>query len=255
VTCSHFAKPPHPRRIETRVPLTAIDDRSLQVARERWRDLFGSAPRPHVALIVGGASALHRLDAATAAKMGREVTDCVQAAGGSVFVVTSPRTGAAAGTALRASLGNAGRFYEWRSGDPDNPYLGCLAVADALIVTGDSESMLAEALATGTAVSIYPLPERREGPRHYLRAWVSRCARERPGSSWRQILCARLVDLGLVRTSRDVAALHRRLIAAGHAHPFGASLHVAPHAPLRELEHVVERVRALFDSPVLEPAP
>ena len=154
--------PPHPRRIETRVPLTAIDDRSLQVARERWRDLFGSAPRPHVGLIAGGTSALHRLDASTAARMGRAAADWVRAAGGSLFVVTSPRTGASASAALCDSLGAAGRFYKWRPGDSENPYLGCLAVADALIVTSDSESMLADALATGTAVHIYPLPERRK---------------------------------------------------------------------------------------------
>ena len=249
VTCSHFAMPPHPRRIETCVPLTAIDARALQAVRERWRDAFGSAPRPHVALMVGGTSALHRLDATTAARIGREVVDSVRAAGGSLFVVTSPRTGAAAGAALRARLGGVDRFYEWRPGDPDNPYLGCLAVADALIVTGDSESMLAEAVATGAPVYIYPLPERRKGLRHRLRVWVGRRARVRPARSWRQVICARLIDLGLVRTSRDVAALHRRLIEAGHAHVFGAPLNAGRQPPLRELEHVAARVRALCDDP------
>lgn len=73
VTCSHFAMPHHPRRIETRAPLTAINDQRLYVEAERWHDLFGSEPRPHVALLVGGTSALHRLDAETAARMGREV--------------------------------------------------------------------------------------------------------------------------------------------------------------------------------------
>ena len=107
VTCSHFAMPPHPRRIETRAPLTAINDRKLQAASERWCDLFGSEPRPHVALIVGGTSALHRLDAETATRMGREVASFARAAGGSLFVVTSPRTGAAAGAALRAGMRRA----------------------------------------------------------------------------------------------------------------------------------------------------
>lgn len=249
VTCSHFAMPPHPRRIETCVPLTAIDDRRLQAVRVRWGAAFGSAPRPHVALMVGGTSALHRLDATTAARMGREVADAVRATGGSLFVVTSPRTGAAAGAGLRACVGGADRFYEWRPGDPDNPYLGCLAVADALIVTGDSESMLAEAVATGAPVYIYPLPERRKGLRHHVRAWVGRCARMSPARSWWQVVCARLVDLGLVRTSRDLAALHRRLIEAGHAHDFGAPLNAGRHPPLRELEHVAARVRALYDDP------
>ena len=78
---------------------------------------------------------------------------------------------------------------------------------------------------------------------------MSRCAGERPARSWQQLLCARLVDLGLVRTSRDLAALHRRLIEAGHAHPFGTSLEETPHPPLRELNQVLERVRALLADP------
>lgn len=250
ITCSHFAMPPHPRRIETRAPLTAIDDRRLRTAAERWHDAFGAAPRPHVALLVGGTSALHRLDVDTAARMGREVTAFVRAAGGSLFAVTSPRTGAAASAALRASLDGAARFYEWRAGDPGNPYLGCLAVADVLVVTGDSESMLAEAAATGKPLYVYPLPERPKGARHHLRAWVGRRARGgggSPGGALAQALCARLIDAGLVRTSRDLGAMHECLFAAGDARPFGAPFDGTPHVPLRELDRVAARVHALFD--------
>ena len=66
----------------------------------------------------------------------------------------------------------------------------------------------------------------------------------------KEVLGTRLLDLGLVRTSRDLAGLHRRLIEAGDAHPFGAWLDEKPHPPLRELNQVVERVRALFDDPL-----
>lgn len=252
VTCSHFALPPHPRRIETRAPLTAINDRKLHAAAERWRHLFGSEPRPHVALIVGGTSALHRLDAETATRMGREVAGFARAAGGSLFIVTSPRTGAAAGAALRAGARGVGRLYEWQSGDADNPYLGCLAVADTLVVTGDSESMIAEAAATSKPLYIYPLPDCGNGLRQRLRVWVSGRARSHQidaAGRWRlqlQSLCARLIELGLVRAPRDLGAMHRCLIEAGHAHPFGAPPNTEPRAPLRELDHVADRVRALL---------
>ncbi len=249
VTCSHFAMPPHPRRIETRAPLTAIDDRRLHAAAERWHDLFGGAPRPHVALLVGGTSALHRLDAETAARMGRDVAAFVRAAGGSLFAVTSPRTGAAASAALRAGVGEAARFYAWRAGDAGNPYLGCLAVADVLVVTGDSESMLAEAAATGKPLYVHALPERPKGSRHHLRAWVARCSREGAGpfgGTLAQSLCTRLIDAGLVRTSRDLGAMHACLFAAGDARPFRPPFDATPHAPLRELDRVAARVRALL---------
>ena len=251
VTCSHFAMPRHPRRIETRAPLTAITDRTLQAASERWCHLYGSTPRPHVALIVGGTSALHRLDVETATRMGREVASFASEAGGSLFIVTSPRTGAAAAAALRAGIQGVGRFYEWRPGATDNPYLGCLAVADVLVVTGDSESMLAEAAATSKPLYIYPLPECGNGLRQRLRAWVSGHARQHgnpTGHSGLQLqaLCARLIELGLVRAPRDIGAMHRCLIEAGHAYPFGAPPNTEPRTPLRELDQVADRIRALL---------
>jgi hypothetical protein len=231
----------------------------LQAASARWRHLFGSAPRPHVALIVGGTSALHRLDAETATRMGREVASFARDAGGSLFIVTSPRTGAAAAAALRAAIQGVGRFYEWRPAATDNPYLGCLAVADVLVVTGDSESMLAEAAATSKPLYIYPLPECGNGPRQRLRAWVSGQARQHGSPTGHsrlqlQALCARLIHFGLVRAPRDIGAMHRSLIEAGHAYPFGAPPNTEPRAPLRELDQVADRVRALLGYSRLETA-
>jgi hypothetical protein len=205
-----------------------------------------------VALLVGGTSALHRLDAETATRMGREVADFVRAAGGSLLVVTSPRTGASAGAALRAGMEGAGRFYEWQPGDAANPYLGCLAVADALVVTGDSESMLAEAAATSKPLYIYPLPDGENSLRKRLRVWVSRRARSHQGNPTGrsrlqlQLFCARVIELGLVRPRRDLTAMHRCLIEAGHARPFGAPLDTERRPPLRELDQVAERVRILL---------
>lgn len=244
VTCVHFGLPPHPRRIETLAPLTAISDARLHAARQRWRDLFAGLPRPHVALLVGGTSAMHLLDASTAARMARDVVAFARGAGGSVYVVTSPRTDAASCAAMRAEVGDAGRFYQWQAGDPDNPYLGCLAVADVLVATGDSESMLAETAATGTPLYIYDLPARPGNVRQQFRAWVGRTA-ETPGPLRR--ICQGLLTAGLVRAPRDLTAMHRALIDAGHAYAFGAPLHTTRQAPLRELDQVADRIRALMD--------
>ena len=64
---------------------------------------------------------------------------------------------------------------------------------------------------------------------------------------WTAALCAKALERGLVHAPRDIAALHRALIDAGHAHAFGAPLDTTPHAPLRELDLVAERVRALVN--------
>jgi mitochondrial fission protein ELM1 len=254
VTCVHFGLPLHPRRIETLAPLTAMSDARLRQAATRWGDLFAGLPRPHVALLVGGTSALHQLNAATATIIARDVAAFAQQAGGSLYVVTSPRTGEAATAALRAGIDGAGRVYAWQPDDANNPYLGCLAVADVLVATGDSESMLAEAAATGKPLYIYDLPDRPGNVRQRLRAWVGaqahlpngRETHPTPGRRWLASICTRLLRHGIVRAPRNLATMHAALIDAGHARPFGAPLDVEPHAPLRELEYVADRVRQML---------
>ena len=256
VVCGFFGLPNHAARIETLAPLTAIDDRALAEAAAEWRDLFAGAPRPHVALLVGGSSSAHRLDASTAAGMVSQVQAWTRAAGGSLHVVTSPRTGAPASAAMRAAMdpGSSDRFYEWRPRDPENPYRGCLAVADILVVTGDSESMIAEAAATSRALYLYPVPARAQGPRRRFQAWVAARANFRPRThedalrprSGLNRMCARLIELGFVRPPRDLAEFHRRLVEAGHARFFGDPVDATPRRPLREFDVVAERVRSLF---------
>ena len=55
--------------------------------------------------------------------------------------------------AVRAGLGGAPGFV-W-DGDGDNPYAAMLALADAMLVTGDSANMVGEATATGAPVHIF----------------------------------------------------------------------------------------------------
>ena len=43
-------------------------------------------------------------------------------------------------------------------GAGENPYFGYLALADAIVVTGDSVAMVSEACATGKPVHVYGLP-------------------------------------------------------------------------------------------------
>ncbi|MGD8957715.1 MAG: ELM1/GtrOC1 family putative glycosyltransferase, partial [Chromatiaceae bacterium] len=204
VACSHFRQFAHPRRMETIAPLNPLDDNALKAAAERWRGLFADAPYPRIALVVGGTSALHRLDAATARTLGEDVRAFADAAGGSVFAITSPRTGGAATDALEDGLGPNKDVRRWRADDPDNPYRGYLALADIIIVTGDSESMLSEAAATGKPMLIYPLPEAHPGLRTRVAEAVLRRSRKprinkrgtiRPQRGL-QYLCARAIDRG-----------------------------------------------------------
>jgi mitochondrial fission protein ELM1 len=73
---------------------------------------------------------------------------------GSVLATGSRRTGAPAEAAVAEALaGTPHHLHRWGAGGA-HPYAGMLAWADAVVVTGDSVSMLSEALATNVPVFI-----------------------------------------------------------------------------------------------------
>jgi mitochondrial fission protein ELM1 len=259
VCCAHFGYTHHPRRIQTLAPLHAMSAERLARAAERWHGLFGRAPRPHVMLVVGGSTAQHVLDPTVAKRMGEEVGALARAAGGYVFAITSPRTEPLAIDALEASLGNRGQVRRWSPAEAENPYAGYLALADVLIVTGESESMLAEAAATDAPLHIYPLPERAKGFRAHVRRWIAATAACVPDSGrargLRQLSAAvasRLIASGIVRSSRDLSLLHQGLIAAGIASQFGCVLETGRRPPLDEAAQVAARIRTLVELPAGE---
>jgi hypothetical protein len=260
VTCSHFRLPPHPRRIVTLIPFSAVNSASLAEAAERRRELWRDAKRPRVVLLVGGSSANHRIDAEAARRIGREVAELARGAGGSVLATTSPRTGAEATDALAEALGASAFLYRWQRGATDNPYQALLGAADAIVVTGDSESMLAEAVSTRKPVYVAAVPELPAGPRRRFAEWVMQRAAARPRKQAKgtvrpqqgiEYLCARLVERAVVRPPRDVSALHHELERLGLARPLGGALDFTPPPPLREWEEVATRVRELLG---VEPA-
>jgi len=254
VACAHFRQFAHPRRMETLAPLNPLDEETLSQAAGRWQGLFGDAPRPHIALIVGGSSALHRLDAVTARTMGEEVRGLAGSLGGSVVAVTSPRTSAAAADALEHALGPNNSVHRWDAGAAENPYIGYLAAADILVVSGESESMLSEAAATGKTMLIYPVPEREPGLRaRFAEAVLRRAGKPRINKRGTirpqrglQYRCARLIDRGWVRPRRDLSMLHRALVENGTAQMFGREFASGGRPPLHEAEQVAARVRDLL---------
>jgi len=126
-----------------------ISPERLAAARAEFATLE-ALPSPRVALLMGGPPRAEGMDAAVAGA----ITAKVAGFAGSVLATASRRTGRAAEDAMAAALaGRAHRLFRW--GDaPPNPYAGFLAWADQVVVTGDSVSMLSEALATAGPVFI-----------------------------------------------------------------------------------------------------
>ena len=147
-----------PNVVSTRTALHRVTPARLAEARRQFAQHLGGLRRPLVAVLVGGTSRRHRFEPPDAAALGRQLAKMAAAAGASLAVTASRRTAPASMEVLvRALAGVPAQI--WR-GTGENPYFGYLASADAIVVTGDSVSMVSEACAAGTPVYVAPLPGR-----------------------------------------------------------------------------------------------
>jgi mitochondrial fission protein ELM1 len=178
----------------------------LRQAAAAWQERLSHLPHPRVALLVGGPARANDLPPALAHRLGQAVARLTAERGGAVLATTSRRTGAEATDALAAGLARTLHvLYRW--GEPgENPYLGFLASADAVVATADSVSMISEACAT-TAPVFVALPQ-----------------------------------LAGARHRRLIATLHR----AGHIRLLGEDLSPWPRARLDEADRVAAEIRWRF---------
>ncbi|PKM13307.1 MAG: hypothetical protein CVV13_01785 [Gammaproteobacteria bacterium HGW-Gammaproteobacteria-3] len=253
IQCRHFDLPPHPQHIETVLPPSKVDAQSLAQAAARWPALFGDGAHPRVVLLVGGDCAQYELNADTAKQMASRVRRQIDTIGGTLAVVTSRRTRPEAQAALQAGAGENALSEAWRpQAKEDNPYLGYLAAADILIVTGDSESMLAEAVNTGKPVYIYPLPTRPPDLRQRLTDWVIRQAQtgrlnargSRRPQQGLHYLCARLIEQRIMLPQRNIPALQQALVERGVARLFEDSLATWQPPVWQEIETLAQQIHA-----------
>ena len=240
VSCAHFNFPPHPRRVEVTVPPTQVTADQLSAARQCWRGLLDGKSKPCTVFLVGGETAHHRFLPDTAASVALRVQAAALANGGSLTVVTSPRTPSHAVDAMRTALDRS-EIHAWKPGQRENPYLGYLAWADILVVTGESESMIAEAAATSKPLYIVPLPRK---PLTLKRQFVNVFTAPRAGA----IAAAgnALINFGWLTPTRDVEKMHDQMYRQGLARPFEESLSLEPPAQINGLSVVTQRIRSLF---------
>ena len=139
--------------------LTAMHDVTparLAEAAETWRGRFADLPRPLTAALLGGPTRHSPFGAHEASELYDRLAERRARSGGGLLVVPSRRTPDEALAVFAAAAQRDSGIRVWdRSGD--NPYLGALALADRLVVTGDSVSMVSEALATPHPVDVFVL--------------------------------------------------------------------------------------------------
>lgn len=151
-----------PNVIVVRNAMHRVTPARLAAAAAVWAPRLAHLPRPLVAVLLGGSNGRYRFDAPVAAALAGELAAMMRAEGAGLAVTPSRRTDPAAVAALSGAVVPAGGWV-W-DGQGENPYFGLLALADAILVTQDSVSMLSEAVATAAPVLAVRLPGR--GRRH-----------------------------------------------------------------------------------------
>lgn len=262
VTTPQYRLPDKPNILHNELPLHRVTPARLAEAAQHWRDRLAHLPRPYVSVLLGGQAGPYNFDRENGALLGYWANRLARELGGSVLATSSARTPARAADAFAAQLEVPHFFYRYQRDDPDNPYFALLGLADRIVVTCDSMSMLAEAVSTGKPVFIFDLLRGAGSHRPPLPADArirGRSLRERL-ADWhpRPTIYKIGMRIGPRRLTRDVTLIHKRQIEAGRAvwlgepWPEGASP-----PPVCDLERAVERVRALFgpDGRPLPPPP
>ncbi|RAU22391.1 nucleoside-diphosphate sugar epimerase [Paramagnetospirillum kuznetsovii] len=132
-----------------------VTPQRLESEAAKWRAPFAHLPRPWIAVIVGGATRKRPFSVEMARDLGETVA--ALAGGGSVLLTTSRRTGDEQSRVLADCLAEP-RWLHLYGQEGENPYFGFLALADTIVVTGDSVSMCCEACAAPAPVFIWAPP-------------------------------------------------------------------------------------------------
>jgi len=242
VTTPQYFLPERDNILHNQLPLHAVTGERLAAAAAQWREPFAALPRPWVAVLLGGDSGPFVFTPEKGERLGRLANAMARAAGGSLLVSDSARTPRVFFDAFASRISVPAHVYRWGMDPQRNPYLGYLALADSLVVTGESMSMLAEAAATRSPLYIFDPGEPPPGAAR--RPWWLQAHNFR----YRPLTHRLAMRLGPPRMRRDVGNIQRALVDSGRAVWLGESFPAgADLAPPRDLERASARVRALVE--------
>lgn len=247
ITTPQYRLPDLPNVLQNETPLHRVSRERLAAERPLWEPRLTHLPRPYVVVLAGGSSGPYPFDPPSGTRLGRMTNDLARKLGGSVLATTSARTPAATADAFEAEIQVPREIFRWSKAAQENPYFGYLSVADTIVVTADSVSMMAEACTAGCPVYLYdtgagvtamhggntataePAPDR--WSRAHFRALVYRTG----------------MKIGPKRWTRDIRIVQQRLIDSGRAGWLGEGPAPENPPPPADMERAAARVRALFE--------
>ena len=247
VTTPQYRLPDLPNVLHNETPLHRATRQRLAREAAAWAPRVAALPRPHIAVLAGGNSGPYPFDRVSGARLARQASEFASARNGSLLVTTSARTRPETTEALFEGLRCPAFRYRWTPGDADNPYYALLGLAERLIVTADSISMMTEACATGRPVYLFDtgigrtsMRERPSAEREPLRERLSR-------THLKAFVYRQTMHSGPTRWTRDIRIIQRRLVETGRAAWLGEGDPGGAPPPLEDVERAVARVRSLFE--------
>ncbi len=235
VTTPQYFLPDQPNVLHNHLPLHSVSNESLAQAAGQWRARLEPLPRPWIALLVGGDSGPFVFTRQKGRVLGQQANRLAQEHGGSLLISSSARTPVASFAALQAAISVPAHIHSWRADQDENPYLAYLALADQLVVTGESMSMLTEAAWTAKPLYIFDPGD--------AGAWW----RHRHNFRFKPLSHHFAMYLAPRRMHRDVGRIQQQLVQDGRAVWLGESFPDAasPGMP-DDTQRAAARVRALF---------
>lgn len=254
ITTPQYRLPQDPNIVHNDTPLHRVTRERLDGAALAWRDRVAHLPRPLIAVLCGGNSGPYPFDRASGERLAVQAEALVQELGGSLLITTSARTLGETTEALFAGIHSPSIRYRWKKDDPDNPFFAFLGLADRVIVTADSVSMMAEACVTGRPVYLYDTGEgmtsMKENP------WLDGMEVADRGTAHAKLGLSRwhlkahiyrmTMRMGPQRLTRDIRIVQKLLIDTKRAIWLGDGHPDAQPPPLEDMARAVARVRALF---------
>ncbi|MHA1539030.1 MAG: mitochondrial fission ELM1 family protein [Alphaproteobacteria bacterium] len=157
-----------PNLIKTLTAPHQITENVLKKNKKEYKKSFENLPHPLIAVFVGGKTKKYTLKPSMVNALTGNIYDLASNHGGSILMTTSRRTDPETEQKIIQKLSYAPvrhRIHSWRNKKQKNPYRGFLACADVFVITGDSVSMISEAISTGKPLYIYA-PEGSCSPAH-----------------------------------------------------------------------------------------
>jgi mitochondrial fission protein ELM1 len=156
VIANHHDQIDGPNVFVSRTALHRVTPERLASEANIWRDRLSAHRRPLVAVLLGGNNGRFKLDRDAGGRLARDLATMAQRDKVGVVVTPSRRTDPAVTELIRTALAPVGGWVWGMEGE--NPYFGMLALADLIVVTQDSISMISEASATAAPVMVAALP-------------------------------------------------------------------------------------------------